>query len=87
MDVKALNHDLIPVILQEIDTQLSRGVLPVHSGHLEHLLEEGGVIDYLLLMKRSGLIGGDLVTRGANNAPYRVTNIRLTYVGIKALRG
>ena len=81
-----LDQKLIHTILQEIDSSLSQGVLPVHNGHLKHLLEEGDVLDYLLSMKSDGLISGDLVTRGINGTPYRMTNIRLTYVGIKALR-
>jgi hypothetical protein len=58
----------------------------VHNGHLEHLCEEGKILEYLLSMKSGGLISGDLVTRGANSLPYRITNIRLTYAGIRALR-
>lgn len=81
-----LDQKLIHTILQEIDSSLSRGILPVHNGHLKHLLEEGELMNYLLSMKSDGLISGDLVTRGINGTPYRMTNIRLTYVGIKALR-
>lgn len=65
---------------------MTRGILPVHNGHLEHLSEEGKILEYLLFMKSEGLISGDLITRGANSLPYRITNIRLTYVGIRALR-
>lgn len=84
--MSTLDQKLIHTILQEIDSSLSQGVLPVHNGHLKHLLEEGDVLDYLLSMKSDGLISGDLVTKGVNGTPYRMTNIRLTYVGIKALR-
>jgi hypothetical protein len=80
------DQKLIHTILQEIDAQLSKGVLPVHNGHLEHLSKDGRILEYLLLMKDRGLISGDLVTRGVNSTPYRITNIRLTYVGIRALR-
>jgi hypothetical protein len=84
--MNTLDQKLIHTILHEIDSNLSQGVLPVHNGHLKHLLEDGDVMDYLLSMKSDGLISGDLVTRGVNGTPYRLTNIRLTYVGIKALR-
>jgi hypothetical protein len=80
-----LDQNLIQTILREIDTSLTQGVLPVHNGHLQHLAEED-ILDYLLHMKREGLISGDLVTKGANSTPHRMTNIRLTYVGIRALR-
>lgn len=84
--MNTLDQKLIHTILQEIDASLSQGILPVHNGHLKHLLEESELLNYLLSMKSDGLISGDLVTRGINGTPYRMTNIRLTYVGIKALR-
>jgi hypothetical protein len=84
--MNTLDQKLIHMILHEIDSSLSQGVLPVHNGHLKHLMEDGDVLDYLLSMKSDGLISGDLVTRGVNGTPYRLTNIRLTYIGIKALR-
>jgi hypothetical protein len=84
--MKALDQNLIHTILREIDSSLSQGILPVHNDHLKHLLQEGELMDYLLSMKSDGLISGDLVTRGINGTPYRMTNIRLTYIGIRALR-
>lgn len=84
--MKTLDQKLILTVLQEIETNLSQGVLPVHNDHLEHLFEEGDVLEYLLSMKDEGLISGDLVRKGANGTPFRMTNIRLTYVGIRALR-
>ena len=84
--MSTLDQNLIHSILQEIDASLSHGVLPVHNGHLKHLSEEGEILEYLLLMKTQGLISGDLVTKSATRAPHRMTNIRLTYIGIKALR-
>jgi hypothetical protein len=84
--MNTLDQKLVHTILQEIDTHLNQGILPVHNGHLEHLCEEGNILEYLLHMKSEGLISGDLVTRGTNSMPFRMTNIRLTYVGIRALR-
>ncbi len=84
--MNTLDQKLIHAILQEIDGHLNRGVLPVHNGHLEHLSQEDEILEYLLYMKKERLISGDLVTKGANNTPYRITNLRLTYVGIKMLR-
>lgn len=77
---------LIHKILREIDTYSSQGIVPVHNGHLQHMIEEGEILDYLLYMKREKLISGDLVTKGVNSTPHRLTNIRLTYFGIKTLR-
>ena len=84
--MSTLDQKLCQSILEGIESHLSRGVLPVHNGHLKDLPGEGDVMDCLLLMKREGLISGDLVTKGADNIPYRMTNIRLTYLGIKVLR-
>ena len=84
--MKALDHNLLQAILQEIDTNLNQGILPVHNGHLQKLSREGEVLEYLIVMKKEGLISGDLVTKGHDSIPYRITNIRLTYLGIKMLR-
>ena len=84
--MSTLDQKLLQTILGEIDSQLSHGVLPVHNGHLKDLSDETDVLEYLLLMKKQGLISGDLVTKGANSTPYRMTNIRLTYLGIRVLR-
>jgi hypothetical protein len=37
-------------------------------------------------MKNQGWISGDLITISSTGAPHRITNIRLTYSGIRALR-
>lgn len=81
----SLDQQTILTILREIDSRLNEGVLPVHSGHLEHL-GEGGILDQLVYLKKLGLISGDLVTKGLNGTPHRMTNIRLTFVGIRAMR-
>lgn len=80
------DQELLQTILQEIAAQLHRGVLPVHNDHLKNLREEGDVLEYLLFLKKEGLISGDVVTKGVNSAPFRMTNIRLTYAGIRVLR-
>jgi hypothetical protein len=46
----------------------------------------GEVLSYLLALKRQGLISGDLITKRLDQMPHRMTNIRLTYVGIRRLR-
>src|SRR5262245_12472892 len=81
-----VDQKLVLTIMQEIENHLSRGVLPVHNGHLEHLSKAEEVLEYLLLLKNEGLISGDVVMKGADSAPYRITNIRLTYLGIRMLR-
>jgi hypothetical protein len=80
-----LDQKTIHAILQEIDARLSKGLLPVHNEHLQHLAE-GDVLEQLLYLKSVGLISGDLVTKGADSTPHRMTNIRLTFIGIRALR-
>lgn len=82
----ALDQDVVQTILKDIDSRLSQGILPVHNGHLKDLFGEDEVLGYLLSMKNAGLISGDLITKGVDSTPYRITNIRLTYAGIKALR-
>lgn len=58
----------------------------MHNGHLQNVSQKEETLEYLLLMKKEGLISGDLITKGANSTPYRMTNIRLTYLGIRVLR-
>jgi hypothetical protein len=77
---------LIQDILQEIDVLLKAGVLPVSVDHLKHLSADVDILECLIAMKKEGLISGDLITRSASGAPHRMTNIRLTYLGIKSLR-
>ena len=85
MQMSRLDQELIYTILQEIDTCLHKGVLPLHDDYLKHLSEKGEVLEYLLFMKHERLIGGALVTRGINNTPHRMTNISLTHLGRRAL--
>jgi hypothetical protein len=84
--MKTLDRELLQAILREIDSRLNQGILPVHNGHLQELSQKEEMLEYLLLMKKDGLISGDLITKGADSIPYRITNIRLTYLGIRVLR-
>jgi hypothetical protein len=84
--MSTLDQKLLQTILVKIDSNLSQGILPVHNGHLKDLSGETDVLEYLLFMKKQGLISGDLVTKGTNSIPFRMTNIRLTYLGIRVLR-
>lgn len=86
MQMRPLDQELIHAILQEIDACLNEGVIPVVNEHLKHLCKEGEILKYLLFMRDERLIGGALVTRGVNYTPHKMTNIRLTYLGLKALR-
>jgi hypothetical protein len=81
-----IDRELVHTILLEIDTLLKSGVLPVSVDHLKHLSREADVLGYLIAMKSEGLISGDLITIGINSTPHRITNIRLTYLGIRSLR-
>jgi hypothetical protein len=85
MQMIKLNQELVYTILQEINTCLQQGVLPLHDDYLKHLSETGDILEYLLFMKNERLIGGALVTRGINNTPHRITNICLTNLGRRAL--
>lgn len=73
-------------ILREIDTLLKNGVLPVSNDHLKKLSSESDILEQLIAMKESGLISGDLIKIGSTGTPHRMTNIRLTYQGIRKLR-
>ena len=82
---KMTNQELSNTVLREIDTLLKNGVLPVSTDHLNHLSQQGSILEHLMTMKNEGLISGDLVTIGASSTPHRMTNIRLTYLGIRTL--
>jgi len=84
--MSAFDHNILHTILAQIDNNLSRGILPVHNGHITKLSGDTDVLNCLLMMKKQGLISGDLVTRGTDKTPYRMTNIRLTYLGIRFLK-
>ena len=86
MAKKLIKEELINTILEEIDTLLTRGVLPVSNDHLKHISEPDDILAYLVAMKSKGLISGDLITISTSGAPHRMTKIRLTYAGIRALR-
>jgi hypothetical protein len=81
-----LNQELTHAVLREIDALLKKEVLPVSNDHLEHLSQEVNILDYLIALKSEGLISGNLITITTSGAPHRMTNIRLTYSGIRALR-
>lgn len=81
-----MDQELSLRTLREIDSLLKQGTLPVHNGHLNHLSAEEDMLHYLISLKSEGLISGDVITIGSDRVkPYRMTNIRLTYKGIKAL--
>lgn len=84
--MSTLDAGLIRTILQEINSCLSQGILPVHNDHLKHLCEKGDILEYLLFLKNEGLISGNLISKGVEKIPHRITNIRLTYLGIRRLQ-
>jgi len=81
-----IDQALIFAILQEISVLMRDNPLPIGNDHLKHLEQEVDILEYLVAMKREGLIRGDLITNVVSGAPHRMTNIRLTYSGIKILR-
>jgi hypothetical protein len=79
-----LDDTLVNSALKEIARLLKQGVMPVNNGHLCGLAQEVDVLDLLLLLRSGGLISGNLITVGTDaKTPYKMTNIRLTYVGIR----
>ncbi|HVG20177.1 MAG TPA: hypothetical protein VNI02_14095 [Blastocatellia bacterium] len=81
-----MNQELSLKTLREIDSLLKQGTLPVHNEHLNHLSADEDMLHYLISLKNEGLISGDIVTIGSDRVkPHRMTNIRLTYKGIKML--
>ena len=85
MLMNALDQKTTQSILKEINALLEQGVLPVHNDHLKSFAE-GDILECLLSLKDQGLISGDLIRIGVDGRPYRMTNIRLTYIGLRALR-
>lgn len=85
MQMSRPQRGLTHTILQEIDTCVHEGILPVHDNLLKHLSETGEILEYLIFMKSEQLIGGALITKGINQTPHRMTNICLTYLGRRAL--
>ena len=81
-----LNQETTQTILREIDTLLKTEALPITNQHLDHLQIEGNLLEYLLEMKAEGLISGNLITMSLTGSPHRMTNLRLTYAGIRAIR-
>jgi hypothetical protein len=80
-----LDQKLRRQILQEIGRLSKEFSLPISIDHLEHLSDEVDMLALLISMKDEGLIGGEIVRIGREQAAYRMTNIRLTYNGLKIL--
>jgi hypothetical protein len=72
-------------VLKEIGRLSKELSLPIHSEHLDRLSDEVDVLQVLLVMKADGLIGGEIVRIGHDHVAHRMTNIRLTYNGLKIL--
>src|SRR5262249_49815307 len=80
-----LDEQLKREVLKEIG-RLSRELsLPIHSEHLEHLSDEIDMLPFLISMREEGFMGGEVVRMGGERAFKRITNIRLTYDGLKIL--
>ena len=81
-----LDEKLKRQILQEIGRLSKEFSLPIDSEHLGPLNVEADMLAVLILMKDEGLIGGEVVRIGRDCVAHRMTNIRLTYQGIKILQ-
>jgi len=72
-------------ILQEVGRMSRELLLPINSEHLNHLGAEVDMLAVLVSMKDEGLIGGEVVRIGHDRTLHRMTNIRLTYNGLKVV--
>jgi hypothetical protein len=81
-----INQELTLAILKEVDGLLKRAVVPVSNDRLDRLSQEGHILEHLLAMKTQGIISGDVITIGSGGTPHRMTNIKLTYLGLRTLR-
>lgn len=73
-------------ILKEIGRLSKELALPIHSEDLAHLSNDVDMLQFLISMKDEGLIGGEVVRIGYDRIAHRMTNIRLTYNGLKVLQ-
>ncbi len=80
-----LDEQLKREVLKEVGRLTKEHSLPIHSEHLDHLSDEVDMLTFLISMKDEGLIGGEVVRIGRERAVHRMTNIRLTYDGLKIL--
>ena len=81
-----INQELVYALLREIDSQSKAGVMPVTSDILEPLSRDADVLEHLVAMKKGNVISGDLIKELISGTPRRMTNIRLTYAGLRMLR-
>jgi hypothetical protein len=72
-------------VLKEIGKLSKELALPINSEHLAHLSGEVDMLPILISMKDEGLIGGEVVRIGHDRTVHRMSNIRLTYRGLKEL--
>jgi hypothetical protein len=82
-----VDDKLVDSALLEISRLLKQGVVPVDNEQLQRLTNDVDVLDLLLFMRLGGLISGDLIKVGQGaGLPHKLTNIRLTYVGLRKLQ-
>ena len=81
-----IDRELVYALLREIDSQSKAGVVPVTSDMLEPLGRGANVLEHLVAMREGKVISGDLIKELISGTPRRMTNIRLTYAGLRVLR-
>ncbi|HYL99405.1 MAG TPA: hypothetical protein VEZ90_10660 [Blastocatellia bacterium] len=82
-----LEEKQVQSVLAEITRLSKEGVVPVTNEHLSRLAVLEDALNLLLLMRGEGLISGDLITSGqGGKTPHKLTNIRLTYMGLQKMR-
>jgi len=81
-----IDQELVHALLREIDSQSKAGVVPVTSDTLEASGRGAAVLEHLVAMRIGKIISGDLIKERISGTPRRITNIRLTYAGLRVLR-
>ncbi|HEY6330830.1 MAG TPA: hypothetical protein VI756_15975 [Blastocatellia bacterium] len=81
-----ITPELVHALLNEIDSKSKEGIAPITSDMLEQSGHGAEVLEYLIAMKTGRIISGDIIRERLSGIPRKMTSIRLTYAGLRALR-
>lgn len=85
ISLRMTDQELKLAILRQVAEFVDAAIVPVSDDRLKRLSPDGAVLGHLMEMKTQGMIRGDVITAGADSVPHRMTNIRLTYQGLRVL--